>query len=303
MESKEILEYKNFYLFYNNLYTRLFNLINHIIDEKKYNIRIIKEETQDFLDTYSYYIIQKKLITKDEEEKGLYSDENILKNLKEFNSFTNSLNDYPSQEYIKIRQELQRQDFSLEKLNQTQYNYLIREYYSFFNNILIILQNFIDVTSINGFLPNIKSKSALKTIGYTNYELFFTKLEELKLKMSEITTSINLTNIFKSRRCVMSILIIFSPYFTRLNLYEDFINKLDFKFITKDNVLTKIKKSYSYKDFYSLPQKLKQELSDEIINPIKSNTSLIKRYIAFEFGERDLNPKIKRKFGYDPTGV
>lgn len=297
------LEYKSFNLFYGNLYERLFNLINNIIDESHFNINKTKDELRDFLDNYSYYVIQKKQITREEHDKGVDSDKNILNNIKEFDNFTKELNIYPSKDYIKYRQELKKNVYDLSKLNQTKYNYLIREYYLFFNEVIKILQNFINVTSINGFLPNVKSKSALKTIGWANYQAFFIKLEELKIKMSTITTTIKLNNVFKSRRCVLSILVVFSPYFTRMEIYEMFIKKLDFKFIGSDEVLLNLKKSYQYEDLFSMPKYLKDNLNNEVVKPIKVNTSLIKRYIALEFGERDLNPKIRRKYAYDPTGV
>ena len=297
------LEYKSFNLFYLNLYERLFTLINNIIDENHFNINKTKDELRDFLDNYSYYIIQKKQITREEQERGIDTDQNILDNIISFDSFTESLNSYPTKTFTKYRQELKTNGYDLSKLNQLKYNYILREYYKFFNEVVKILQSFINVTSVNGFLPNVKSKSSLKTIGWSNYQAFFIKLEELKIKMSTITTSIKLNNVFKARRCVLSILVVFSPYFTRMEIYEHFIKKLDFNFIGNDDTLRSLKKSYDYENLFSMPKHLRDSLSLEVVKPIKESTSLIKRYIALEFGERDLNPKIRRKYAYDPTGV
>lgn len=302
MENKDILEYKNFWLFYKNLYTRLFKVINNIIDENHYNIRKLKDELNDFLDSYSYYILKKKLITKDEEKE---TDKKILENLKGFDSFTETLNEFPSKEFNKIRLELTNTNpkYDISKLSMTNYTKLLQEYYSFFNQLILIIKNFIDITALNGFLPNIKSKSSLKTIGYANYDLFFTELEALKLKMSELTSTIRLNNIFKSRRCVLSVLVIFSPYFTKIEICNQLSKKLNYAFIEDEEILDKLKKSYNYDSFLSMSKEMQKDLLETIITPLRENVSLIKRYISYEFGERDMSPRIKRKYAYDPVGV
>jgi hypothetical protein len=302
-ENTQVLEYKNFHLFYRNLYTRLFNLINNVIDEKHYSIINIKNELQDFLDSYSYYILQKKLITKEEQEKGLENEDVILNNLKSFDTFTDTLKTYPSVEYVKCQQQAKELKFNMSKLSQESYNLLLREYYSFFNKVLQILNKFIFITSENGFLPNIKNRTALKTIGFANYDLFFQELEMLKLKMSSITSSITIKNIFHSRRCVFSVLVIFSPYFTKYGIFDKLVLNLDFKFIKDDEKLRFLRNALGVNSLEDLGKETANVLKKDILNPLKENISLIKRYISYEFGERDLNPRITRKYGYDPTGV
>lgn len=298
MDNPDTLEYKNFWLFYSNLYKRLFGLINIIIDENHFNILKVKNQMLDFMDSYSYYLLKKKLVTKDENEL-LTSD--ILNLLRSFDKFTENITKYPSKEYTKIQIELKRNNYDINKISNINYKILIKDYYAFFDEILIILKDFIDTSSESGFLPNIKSKSSLKSIGYANYDLFFTQLEELKLKMSEVTTDINLRTLFKSRRCVYCMLVIFSPYFQKKEIYEELITKLNFEFINDDETINYIYKNNSYKNIIDIPLASIEKLDDVIMNDLKINISLIKRYISFEFGERDMSPRIKKKYGYDPT--
>lgn len=302
IENNDQLEYKNLWLFYQNLYSRLFNLINDIVDEKEYNILKLRNKVNDFADSYSYYIIGKTILTKDniKGKKLVESDEDILKRLKDFDSFTESLNKFNTKEYIQVRLELMRCDYDLRKLTDPNFKLLTTEYYLFFNEAIKIIKNFIDIASSNGFLPNIKSKKSLKTIGYAQYDFFFKELENLKMKMSDITTDISMANIFKCRRCIYSILVIFSPYFKRVNIYSKLSQELNFDFLGDKNVLVNIKKTYDYKSFNHLPKDL-QEANLKILTPLKLNVSLIKRYMSYEFGEIDMSPTIKKKYGYDPT--
>jgi len=299
MENNDILEYKNQSLFYTNLYTRLFDLIDDLIDEKNFNILKLKNTVIDFFDSYSYYLMKKKLVSREDVK---LEKEDIIKMLKQFDTFTESLNKYPSEDYLKVRFELAKQDFNLMKLNNDRYNLLMREYYTFFDDVLIILKDFVDVCSVSGFLPNIKTKSALKSIGYANFNEFFKRLELLKLKLSDLTSNVKLTNVFKSRRCAYSILVIFSPYFKRMSVYEELLNSLDFEFINSDSTLKDLKKSLEY-DSNKIPLDLKGRIDNSVLNNLKESVSLIKRYISYELGERDMSPKIKKKYAYDPTGV
>ena len=50
-------------------------------------------------------------------------------------------------------------------------------------------------------------------------------------------------------------------------------------------------------------EELKAKLEKNILKDLKENISSIKRFISFEFGELDMSPKIKKKYGYDPTNV
>lgn len=299
-ENKEILEYKNLWIFYKNLYSRLFKLINLIIEERSYNIRLVKEELIDFTDNYSYYIIGKKILNEKEIKDHKESDDIILKRLKEFDKFTESIDKFPSSEFIKIRRELLTYDGDVAKLGLEKYIKLVQEYYYFFNEVLKILAQFITIASLNGFLPNIKSQTALKTIGYANYDFFFAELENLKLQMSEITTHISLSNIMKCRRCIYSVLVIFSPYFKRQRITEELALTLDFEFLQDKTVLETMRNSSSYDSFEMMPSYM-QERVNGILIPLKKNISIIKRYMSYEFGEVDMSPKIKKKYGFDPT--
>lgn len=298
--NSDILEYKNFYLFYSNLYQRLFNVINLLIDEKEYSINKIKNNIIDFLDWYSYYLFKQKLITKEDKER---TSNRLLEEIEDFQKFYEPLNKYPSNDYLIYRAELVKGDYELNKLSSNKQEYLMKEYYFFFEESLQIMKKFIDVTSECGFLPNIKSKTALKSIGYANYDLFFTNLENLKMKASEVTNNINLTNSFISRRCMYCILISFSPYFRNTEVLNILIERLSFKFLDDKKIMENLKKVNNYKDVYSIEKTLKEELDKELLNPLKTNISLIKRFISFEFGERDMSPTIKKKYAYDPTGT
>lgn len=298
MENPDILEYKNFYLFYKNLYERLFNLINLLIDEKEYNIIKLKNYTIDFLDNYSYYLLKQKLIEVEDKEKKA-----LLDQLKDFDEFYKGLNKYPTIEYSRHRLEMIRNNYDLKKLLPSGQDYIVKEYYFFFQECLNIIKQFVSVTSDCGFLPNIKSKTALKSIGYANYDIFFTNLENLKQKASEITTNINLSNTFISRRCMYCILVVFSPYFKNQQTAIDLEKDLNFNFLNDDKILYNLRRVNSYDDLNKIPFELSQELEKDLINPLKLNISLIKRFTSYEFGERDMSPTIKKKYSYDPTGV
>jgi len=300
--TEDILKYKNFHLFYTNLYERLFKLINIIVDENQFNIKLVKDKVNDFLDSYSYYIIDKKILTRtDVTEDKRESDEMILERLKNFDEFTASLNPFPSEEFIKIRRELERNDFNLSKLGDKQYNDLMREYYKFFDEVIKILQVFIGVASVNGFLPNILSKNSLSTIGYANYDYFFKELEALKIKMSEITTTLKVNNLFRCRRCMYSVLVIFSAYFKRKELFSKLASELDFTFLEDEKIMKDVKKGYNYNSVYDMSPDMRKNLNENIIDPLRHNISIIKRYMAYEFGEIDMSPRIKKKYGFDPT--
>jgi len=296
-DTNEILEYKNFFLFYKNLYTRLFDLIDLLIDEKDFNIKKVKNKVIDFLDSYSYYLLKQKMITKEDEVKSkLY----LLEELKNFNQFFEPLTKYPSLDYIKVRYEYLRVSNVLTKLSDINYDTFIKEYYYFFEDTLQIIKKFISISSDCGFLPNIKSKTAIKTIGYANYDLFFTKLEELKLKVSDITSNIDISNSFKSRRCCYCILLVFSPYFKNKEVQEILESSLNFKFLEDKEIMINIRKASNYS---TLPVELIQNLERDLLSNLKSNISNIKRFISYEFGEMDMSPKIKKKYAYDPTNV
>ena len=301
-DNQEILEFKSFQIFYENLYKRLFELINHLIEDNQYNINTTRDKVRDFLDSYSYYIISKKVLERNDiDQDKRETDEIVLAKIKEFDKFSSELDKFSTIEYLKVRQELIKIEFDFSKLSFTNYNILMKEYYLFFNEVIIILKKFIEVASINGFLPILKNNNSLKTIGFANYKSFFMELENLKLKMSAITTTIKLNNVFKCRRCVYSVLVIFSPYFKRNKIFESLSDKLDFDFLNDEVIMKDFHKSYNYEDFYLLPRELKESLSSKVLVPIKENIIIIKRYMSYEFGEIDMSPKLKKKYNYDPT--
>ena len=300
MENKEVLEYKNFYLFYKNLYQRLFDLIDLLIEHNSFNCLKIKNTLIDFLDSYSYYLMRKKEITKDEATK---KELELLKDFKDFEEFYSQINNFPSFEYQKVRIDFKKYDNNLKKLSDTNYKILMREYYNFFDEVLLILNKFIGVTSEAGFLPNIKSKKALRVIGYANYDFFFTKLEELKIKVSEITTKITLTNSFKSRRALYVMVVIFKPYFSNLEVYNKLQSELNFNFLDNEKIVKNIRKANNYNSSFEIPLSLMNELEGQILKDLKQNISFIKRYISYEFGEKDISPKIKRKYSFVPYGI
>jgi len=299
-EDKEKLSYKNSYVFYQTLYKRLFSLINDIINEKQFNINSIRDKVVDFTDSYSYYIIGKKPIKTKEKEDKQENDETLLDKIKSFDSFTSSLAGYPSKEYVKSRTELIKQGYDLSKLSQANFKIVLNEYYVFFDKVLDIIKEFIQVSSVNGFLPILKSKKSLRTIGFANYDLFFGELENLKLNLSSITTTIRINNMFKSRRCAYCILIVLSPYFKRKKLFNQFRKDLNFSFLNDESQIDIVRRFYQYDNLIDVPKNLRVEI-EKIVEPFKINVCYIKRYISFELGEIDLSPKLKKKYLYDPT--
>ena len=254
---------------------------------------------RDFYDSYSYYLMKKKLATKEDEE---LEKEDIVGMLEKFNLFTSKFDEYPTREFNKIRLNYVHQGCNLLKLSQRDYNYLMREYYLFFDEVLATFKEFVDVCSFSGFLPNTRIGASLRSIGYAKFDEFFIRLEDLKMKMSRLTRDIQLVNLFKSRRCCYSMLLIFSPYFRKVEVYEELTRKLDFEFIYDDSVMSDLRKSLSY-ETHTLPLTLKERIDKNVLDNLKITIALIKRYISYELGERDISPKIKKKYAYDPTGV
>jgi len=299
-EDKQGLLYKNSYLFYQVLYRRLFKIINEVIDENKFNINYISNIIIDFTDSYAYYIIGKKPIESKEDNLKEESEEEIKKKIIKFNKFTEELKKYPSKKFIKIRTELKRNDYDMNYMSVESFILLYREYYEFYNVVIDIIKNFIDISSKNGFLPIIKSQKRLRTIGFANYDLFFNELEELKSKLSEITQEIKLNNMLKCRRASYCVLLILSPYFKKKKIFKEIKKELNFKFLEEEDKIKAIKKYYQYDSFINIPSSIKITLN-EILNPIKENISYLKRYISYELGEIELSPRIKKKYYYDPT--
>jgi hypothetical protein len=270
------IEYKNLYLFYENLYSRLFSLIHLIIDEKHYSINTIKNKLISFTDDYSYYIIGKEVLTKDNTEDKECKDDVILNRLKDHSRFTSSLAKYPTLEYTKYKRELSENSYNIDKIGNNKYNYIINEYYTFFDDVLSILQEFIGIASNNGFLPIMKSKKSLRNIGYANYDAFFKELENLRIKMSGITEDVNFTNLFKCRRAIYSVLIVFSSYFRRKNIKDQLLKNLDFEFI-KDIENTQLMINlYQYKSLEEMTTEKKEKIRS-IVEPLKDNISMITR--------------------------
>lgn len=298
-ENKEEIEYKNLHLFYKNLYNRLFNMIHLLIDEKHFNIKKIKNEVISFTDDYSYYIIGKPIIFKKTKKESHLTDKEVLQNIKNHDDFTSKLKSYPTQEYSKYRKELKKESYKIYRIGNDKYNYLVNEYYSFFDEVLNIVQEFIRAASENGFLPILKSKKSLRSIGYANYDTFFQELENLRIKMSDITKDINFTNLLKVRRSIYILLVVFSPYFKRNEIKQDLLNILDFEFIkNKENTQLMLRIS-DIDSIYDLTSENREKITT-IIKPLKKNISYIKRYISYEFGELDMSPKLKNKYAYDP---
>ena len=92
----------------------------------------------------------------------------------------------------------------------------------------------------------------------------------------------------------------------QFQIYKYYFNtmyKTSFDIVKDDEILNLFYKALNYQSFYHMGYDLQKEILNKIINPLKENLSLIKRFSSFEFGELDLNPKIKKKYAYDPTGV
>ena len=294
------IEYKNLHLFYENLYRRLFDLINTIIDEKYYNINLIKNKVIAFTDDYSYYIIGKEILTKDSIKNTEIKDEIVLAKLENHSKFTSKLDVYPTVEYIKYRKELKQNNYKIDSIGNTKYNHIISEYYTFFDEVLLVLKNFIGIASSNGFLPIMKSKKSVRNIGFANYDAFFKELENLRIKMSEITQDVNFTNLFKCRRAIYSVMIVFSSYFRRHSVKDNLLDNLDFNFLKEKENTELMINIYQYNSYDDMGFEKKQKIND-IIVPLKNNISMIKRYISYEFGELDMSPKMKNKYNFDPT--
>lgn len=294
------LKYTNINLFYKVFYSRLFGLINLIVDENSYNIRTLKEQVKAFTDDYSYYIIGKKIKTKDEVEKE--TPQVILDRIVDFNSFTNSLKSYPSQDFKKIRLELLKNNLNISKISEEHYNILLNEYYDFYNDIAEILSTFFKIASENGFLPKLNSAESLRRIGWNNYDFFFQELEELKQKLNTIALEINVNSILKSRRCMFIILELFKPYFSKKKIGEDLSKELNFDFLKNRSSVRTLYRTHNYESIDKMGVDLQNELT-QMIKPLKQNVSLVRRYLSFEFGESKMAPKLQDKYDFDPTGT
>lgn len=294
------MDWKTHTLFYSVMYKRLFNLLNIIIDDTNFNINSIKLTLHDFLDSYSYYLTKKSEIQQGTEER---TPEQLMSELEQFSEFTETLNKYPTQEFIKIKQEMNKLNTNSFGLGSEKFYYLYQEYYSFFTDVIDIIKKFIDISNTSGFLPNTKNKALERSIGFTNYEFFFNELENLKLKASEITTKVSIGNIFKSRRCIYTLTCAFSPYFSNKQVYNTLIEKLSFDFVTDKQIMSDIRKAGSYKSYIDISTDLLNTINESILSNQITDISVIKRYISYEFGELDLIPRIKPKYAYDPTNV
>jgi len=298
MKDNNVLDFAKHDLFYYQLYTRLFDMLFLLMDENKFNINKIKFSVKDFLDIYSYYIIKKKEIQRDEVQ---LSDKSFLELLESFDKFTKNLDKFPSANFVKTSIELKLLDGDLSKLSKGKFFSFMGEYYDFFNEVNNVLKQFVDVSSISGFLPNVRSRKSTKTIGYQNTMLFFEKLEALKVKMTEITSEITYKNLFKSRRCVCTLLVIFSPYFGKDEAYNTLIDRLNFNFVKDETIMEDLRNSYGYKG--DMPLNKVQHLEKTFLSDLRSNVSVIKRFVSYEFGEIGMSPKINKKYSFDPTGV
>lgn len=295
-----ILEYKNFHLFYQNLYQRLFSLIDLLIDENEFNIMNIRNTLIDFLDNYSYYLVKRDYLTiEDTKVSGM----DMLGYFKKFDEFYVELGSYPTKKYNKIRTHLVQADGDLRKLGFKDYKFLMEEYYKFYAECLKILKEFVSISSDSGFLPNIKKKSSTRNIGFANFDSFFLKLEEWKMKFSKITAEISVYNSLKARRCAYCLLIVFSAYFSNKELYAHIESRLGFDIIEDDVVMKLFFDSLGYDGFYYMGSVMQEDIMSKVIDPLKEDLSLVKRFTSYEFGELDMNPRIKKKYMEDPTGV
>lgn len=294
------LKYTNINLFYKVFYSRLFILINLIVDENTYNIRKIQEQVKAFTDDYSYYIIGKKVKTVDERNKE--TSKVVLERITKFNSFTNELNDYPSIDYRKHRKLLIEQNFDVSKLGEEQYYTILKEYYSFYEKVTKILSSFFETASQNGFLPKLNSPESLRRIGWNNYDFFFQELEDLKMKLNTIALEINVNSIMKSRRCMFIILELFKPYFSKKQIGEDLSKQLNFDFLKEQDKIELLYKTHIYSSIDKMGVEMQEELSKLII-PLKQNVAYVRRYLSYEFGESKMAPKLEQKYEYDPTGT
>jgi len=291
------LQFSNLNLFYQNLYSRLFELLNNVIDENQYNIRKLKDEIRGFTDDYSYYIIGKKM--KNIKEKEKETTEKILETIREHDQFTSVLNNYPSKDYILIRRELIKNNYNLNSLGKEKYNLLVREYYSFFVDIVNIIKSFVAIASVNGFLPVIRSNSSLKQVGFNNYNYFFQEFENLKMRLRDITTSVHINNLLKSRRAIYILLMTFEPYYKKKEVFQEIFNNLDFSFLQDDETLKLIQSSYQYTSIDQMGYDDQKRMLN-LIQPLSTYISLAKRYLSREFGEAGMSPIVKEKYNEDP---
>lgn len=298
--SENELRYTNINLFYKVFYSRLFDLINLIVDENTYDIRKLQEQVKAFTDDYSYYIIGKSVISKEEREKE--TAELVLERITNFNEFTSSIDGYPTTDYRRIRRFLLQKDLDVSKLGAEDYKTLLKEYYSFYEDTTSILSSFFKTASENGFLPKLGSAEDLRRIGYNNYDFFFQELENLKLKLNEIALKINISSILKSRRCMYIILELFKPYFKKKSVGNKLSKELDFKFLEDTYNIELLYKTHTYGSIDKMGLDLQKELQ-EVIIPLKRNVGYVRRYLSYEFGENKMAPKLEQKYDYDPTGT
>lgn len=293
------LQYMNSHLFYSILYKRLFKVINILIDHNDYNINYVNNHVKDFIDSYSYYLLKDELVESEEQE-----NEDILIKLKSFEDEQfKEINKYPTKEYKDLRYTYLKNNSVLSDLSTSNYYSFVNEYYRYFDDVITVIQHFITVSSESGFLPNIKSKKSLKTIGFANFDFFFNELENLKVKVSDITAKIDSNNFFKSRRCMYCFLLVFTSYYQQIDTYKQLKESLDFSFINDKEVLKKLQLSQQYEALDLMPKSLREYVEDNLINDLKTNISIIKRYLSYEFGELGLSPSKKKKYGYIPRGI
>ena len=295
--SDAVLDYSNLLIFYKTLYNRTFEFVNYLIEHKRYNIREVKERLNDYLDNYSYYMINNELVEKNEKKKD------ILLKIQEFNNFTKNLSEYPSSQYVKIRRNYIDSKYLLSGLSKTEFENFVNEYYSFLTEVFNCLKEFINISSRNGFFPNIRSKKIEKSIGYTNYDHFFILLEDFKTNVSSITSSITPQNSLKVRRCMYALMIIFRPYFNDFNVAEQLIERVNFDILKDYKVIELMYKTLTYESIDHMGVDLVNDIDTNFLSELKESVSLIKRYVSYEFGEIDMSPRIKKKLAYVPLGV
>ena len=301
LENTKVLEWKNINEFYTQAYENLFDLIKALIDEKECNIKKLKLILNNFINRYSYYLIEKEEIDANSIQDVLEyetKDDVIIQHLRSVERITEPLNKYPSKQFQEIRINLSNIDYKFSKLELSDYKKLTKEYYEFYLCLLECFREFISITSRNGFLPNTKKKKIEKTISYNNYQVFFFRFHELCSYIIENNSEPSVDNFFLSRRGVLSLLIAFYPYFTRKNLADKFRKDLSFDFLDNDTISELLHFSTGRELDIDDLRKIKDIFLIEEVGKI----NMIIKYLSFEFAEIEMTPRQKEKYREDPTG-
>jgi len=287
-------------LHYQNLFQNFFELINLIIDEKTYNIKKIKRRLQAVCDDNSYQLMGKDVI-QEYIDKGieLNSPEYISMKIQDFrNNFYGEVLNFPSDDFNKIRNILKNNQFKFEKLSYEEFKIMYVEYYDFFEQVIHVLQRFVEVSVKNGLFPMVDKRG--RTINFAKYDFFFIEFQNLKEKVSRMSEEVTSQNMLKIKRTLNLMVIVFQPYYKMKELNLMTLEKLKLEEYNSDEQVKLLYDMYILKDERKISNSLRLK-QKELITQLEDTVSYVRGYMSNEFGEVGITPKIKKKYAHDPT--